>query len=201
MNDPSDSSITYPRRRPFARSLITVLRPFTLLIGAILKVVYPVLFGWLDRRLAEKEEQQLLKRVVIAFPYLFDSEGQKTALRDWTQKFPPGMDFATVIVRDDHIAYKFTHGLQEDGIAVRPIGNTGRWYELSLVISLLDGLEYVRREPLNDFGRASQLLQHNMAAIRQMLSPDQFPGVKKKLDRISPNGWAIINEHENRSRA
>jgi hypothetical protein len=156
-------------------------------------VFYPIVFGRKDKRLAEERRRCLIKVVLSTFSFLFTE--RKATIAPPTDAIPP-FDYATVIVTDNNVIYRFTKGRNEERVDLGSALEPGRWHELSLVIGILDGPEEVQRGSIQDFQTAARLLKTNFGAIEEAFSETHYPRLKKQLNEIYKRDRVIMRQHE-----
>jgi hypothetical protein len=178
------------------RCILMVVRPPLLLIRALASVVYPVVFGRSDKRIAETRELQLAVTVKEVFSFLFIESDAKIVGRDPVLQFPPPFDYASICVARRNLMFRFVRGREEEHVSLRRSDTDERWHELSSVLDLVEAPENVKRGSVQDFYTASRLLQSNLKAIEEAFSEVHYPEFREKIDEIYTRDRIVLKQHE-----
>jgi hypothetical protein len=175
---------------------VRVLRPLLLAIGAVAGAAYRVFFAKSDLRMAIRLERKLASDVAKLFSFLFTERGGVLVGRDLTLRFPPPFDYATTVATDRKLEFRFTRGRDEEHVDIRPAPSVGRWHELSLVLSLLDPSEQVRRGSIQDFRQAAGLLRLHLRRVDEAFCSSGSQDFMRALDEEHERDRVIAKQIE-----
>jgi|SRR4051812_11003603 len=100
-----------------ARVIVGVLRLPLLLLGFIFGNLHKLCFGWLNRRLARRNEQRLADDVRTHLSFLFTETGAQIIPNQGTP-FPPSFDGAYVTVAVGAVQLRFVRGRGDFSVSV-----------------------------------------------------------------------------------
>jgi hypothetical protein len=150
-------------------------------LGAIVVPAYKLLFGWLDRRLASKNQERLAAEIRLVLPFLF-TEGHGEIAPNEGVPFPPPFDYAFVTVSFDRFLLRFARGRGELTIGVAPVFAPTEWHDLSLILGLMENSTDFTRRSFRDLSEVSKTLRPRWQEIGRFLSVEQFKNAKDRLE-------------------
>ena len=169
--------------------------PFFKFLSAILSPTYDLLFGWLDRRLARKDEEKLARDVRDALPFLFDSQ-QGCIVPNQGVEFQPGFDYAFVTVAVDDILIRFCRGRGELDVRVASKDAPTDWHELSLLLSLLQEEKDLWRWGIADVWHAGRLLEPHIKFLKRAFVGEPGKDLEQRLADIFADDQIAIKQAE-----
>lgn len=95
-------------RRPsvFARALTFILRPILMPVFFVIGAMYKLCFGWLDKKVARKYDEEFARDIRANLPLLFE-ERHARILSNEGKQFRRGFDAAYVVLEVDTLLFKF----------------------------------------------------------------------------------------------
>ncbi len=179
------------------RLLGTLLRPPLVVLRWLLGTGFSVPFGMLDRRIAGKHQERLLRDVKDTLPFLFAEWNGRPIPNDGVP-FPPAFDYAFVSISLDDVLLRFSRGRGELGVGLAPTFAPSSWHDLSLVIGALGADGEIERKAFPDLGEVSRVLEPNIKAVIELFSLARFESLKTRLDdevysqdRVAIRAWEI----------
>ncbi len=151
--------------------LIDALRPLLVPLIELVKAIYNILFGWLDRRLARRNQSALEQDVKDALPFLF-SEGRGAIVLIDPTRPRPIFDYATVKVLCGNIVFCFTRGRGDLCIDVASRLSPAEWHSLQSVLRLTGDVSAPAH--FQDVWQAASLLEPKITRLQQALSAPEF---------------------------
>src|SRR5262245_23021742 len=151
---------------PFENGLFRMVR-------AILVPSYKLLFGWLDKRLARREESKFALEIRAALGFLF-TEGLGQIIPNKGVPFPPGFDYAYVTVSLKEFNLRFLRGRGELDVRIAPTFAPDDWHDLSLMFAVMDNEIELQRHSFRDLFEVSRMLEPRMRQLEEFLSVNQF---------------------------
>lgn len=125
------------------------MRPFFVILRFLIHTAFSVPMNMLDRRIAKKHEERLVRDVEEALPFLF-TELNGHVVPSEGVPFPPAFDFAFVTVALDRLLFRFSRGRGQFAVQVAPSFAPSDWHELGLVLSAISGNGEIERQQVRD---------------------------------------------------
>jgi hypothetical protein len=147
---------------------------------AIVGPLYRFFFGWVDRRLARKQEQRLAADIKLSLRFLFTTE-KGCIVPNEGVPFPPAFDYAFVTVRLDNLFIRFMRGREELRVSVSPVFAPSEWHDLSLVLGALSGESHIERYAFQNLWEVSRILEPQINALKELLTVDRFNTLEQRL--------------------
>lgn len=176
-------------------SFVYIVRSLLLLLGFIFKPIW-LLLGLLDRPLARRHERKLRLDIAEAMPRLFQEQHARIVPNEGVP-FPPSFDYAFVTVEIENILVRFCRGRGELDVHVGSKARPGDFYELRLVLSLLDKQSEVERRGIVDVWHAAAVLESNIDLLRRAFggaAPDE--ALMRGLAQVATSDQIAIREAE-----
>ena len=175
------------RRRPStgSRILRSVLRAILVPIFSVIGKIYKLCFGWLDRRMARKNQDRFAQDVRTHLSFLFTDHAAQVIPNEGV-RFPPGFDGAYVTVAAETLLFRFVRGRGDFGVEVASKFAPKNWEDLGLVVEATERLkEPTERQPayhrLESLGR---ILQPQFEQLKEALSEERFETSLNEAVRI-----------------
>jgi hypothetical protein len=127
-------------RTPSTRSRIlrSVLKPILVPIVFVIGKIYKLCFGWLDRRIARKNQDRFAQDVRTHLSFLFTDHAAEVIPNEGV-RFPPSFDGAYVTVAAETLLFRFVRGRGDFGVEVASKFAPQNWEDLGLVIRRRSG--------------------------------------------------------------
>jgi hypothetical protein len=174
-------------RRPStgSRILRSILRPILVPVFFVIGKIYKLCFGWLDRRIARKNQDRFAQDVRTHLSFLFTDHAAQVIPNEGV-RFPPAFDGAYVTVAAETLLFRFARGRGDFGVEVASKFAPTTWEDLGLVIEAAGRLKgpaehqpaYYRLESL------SRILQPQFEQLKGALSEERFEISLNKAVRI-----------------
>jgi hypothetical protein len=166
-----------------ARIFIGILRPPLLLLGFIFGNLYKLCFGWLDRRVARRNEQRFADDIRSHLSFLFTEHGAQIIPNQGTP-FPPGFDGAYVTVAVGAIQLRFVRGRGDFGVSLASESAPQHWEDFRLVADDIGewGASQLRPHSYSLEAFAS-VLRPRLAGLQEALSKDRFEATLNRAVR------------------
>jgi hypothetical protein len=103
--------------RKDARWWVPLISGPLIFLRSVLSPAYDLLFGWVDRRLARKNEERLVGDVRLALRFLFTQYAGRIFPSEGVP-VPLGFDYAFLTVALDNLLLRFTRGRGELGVQI-----------------------------------------------------------------------------------
>src|SRR5438128_3465658 len=116
-------------RHPKSKWWIPVIIAPLNLLRLVASPTYDLLFGWIDRRTARKDEKRLANDIQISMRFLFIQDGA-CIIQNEGVRFPPAFDYAFVTIACNNVLLRFCRGRGELGVHVAPAFAPSDWHEL-----------------------------------------------------------------------
>jgi hypothetical protein len=172
-------------RRPStsARVLVGVLRPPFLVLGFIFGNLYKLCFGWLDRRVARKNEQRFADDIRSHLSFLFTEHGAQIIPNQGTA-FPPGFDGAYVTVAVGTMQLRFVRGRGDFGVSVASESAPQHWEDFRLVADDIGEWDTSQPRPYSySLETFASVLRPRFARLQEALSKDRFEATLNRAVR------------------
>jgi hypothetical protein len=164
-------------RTPSTRSRIlrSVLKPILVPIVFVIGKIYKLCFGWLDRRIARKNQDRFTQDVRTHLSFLFTDHGAEVIPNEGV-RFPPSFDGAYVTVAAETLLFRFVRGRGDFGVEIASKFAPQNWEDLGLVLEAAERLKgptghqpaYYRLESLG------RVLQPQFEQLKEALSEERF---------------------------
>jgi hypothetical protein len=173
-----------------------VVAPPLIFTGKIFGVVLGPAFASLNRHFARREMEKLEQDVRTELPFLFNEhEGHIVPTAD--VPFPPGFDYAFLTVEVGSLRIRFSRGRGELDVAVGAKGKPHDFYDLPLVLNLMDDGEEPDRRSVDDLRHASRLLRASLSRLEGALgSHAADERLLERLKKVAVNDRIAIKEAE-----
>ena len=160
---------------PFYRALIFILRPILLPIPFVLGKAWKLCFGWLDNRLAKKDDEEFAQDIRTNL-YLLFSERNARILSNEGKKIRRVFDDAYVAIAVDTLRFKFCRCRGEFHVQVASELDPERFEHLELVLETILGPAELKQALSNcQYLRTlSQVLYPQFDNLKAALSPDHL---------------------------
>jgi hypothetical protein len=190
LNNPSSPSLR-------ARILSTILGPALRIVGFVLGNTYKLCFGWLDKRIARRNEQRFAEDIRRYLAFLFLEWGAEIVPNEGTP-FPPGFDGAYVTIALKDLRLLFVRGRGDFGVRVASAFAPNHWEEFRLVadgISRWDatqaGAQYYTLETFEP------ILRSRLGRLQEALSKECFEATLNNAVKVHN---AAVDEYASRLR-
>ncbi|MCU1271780.1 MAG: hypothetical protein JWN74_3074 [Acidobacteriaceae bacterium] len=163
-------------RRPalWVRIVIATVRPPLLVLGFIIGNLYKLCFGWLDKRMARREEQRFAEEIRIHLAFLFSEHGAQVIPNEGVP-FPPSFDGAYVTVAVGDLRLRFVRGRGDFSVGVTSAFAPNDWEGFRLVADGLGKWDTSkpgdRHYSLETF---EPILRSRLGYLQEALSKDRF---------------------------
>lgn len=172
--------------------LIFLLRPPFLLIGAIIKGIYFLFFGWwLDPKVHRQNHSALVRDVCTYLEFVFTDYGAK--FRPNLREPPRLFDFAQVTLSVGDLVFQIFRGRGEVNLTVASSRNPTEFHEFSTVLSAMD--VGVKRQGFGHLLDIEKVLKPHMQDLATAFSAEHYPKIRSGLadtyarDRIITKQW------------
>jgi hypothetical protein len=151
---------------------------------------YRLLFGWLDARIAIRQERKFAQDVRTGLSSIFEKFGAEIVPHEGL-RFPPPFDYAVVTIAISHLFLRFVRGQGDFRILVAAKGQIHDWRDwkdISQVRQVLD--ESKEREQnirLRNVDDADRLLQTEIPRLLEVTCDEQWDLVKRKANALFPS--------------
>ena len=171
--------------------VLEVLKP-VVLAGNLLGMGWRVLFAGRDLKLSRTREEDFAKEIRAQVPFLFEKY-QGSVVLDETVKHPRPFDYASVVVAVDNFLVRFFRGRGELRVHVAQNRAPFDWYELHVVLSVIESKTI--SEPLfwTDIAR---LLELHMSSLKDAFSQSNYPELQQQLSQANEQERAAIAQWE-----
>jgi hypothetical protein len=168
-----------------SRILMSVLRAILVPIFFVIGKIYKLCFGWLDERIARKNQDRFAQDVRTHLSFLFADHAAQVIPNEGVS-FPPGFDGAYVTVAAETLLFRFARGRGDFGVEVASNFAPKNWEDLGLVIEATEHLkEPTEHLPasyrLESLGR---ILQPQFERLKEALSEERFEASLNEAVRI-----------------
>ncbi len=165
------------------------------LLRSTVSATYDLLFGWLDRRLARKNEAKLAEEIRNALPFLFNVHGGHIVPNQGVP-FPPGFDYAFVTVAVDEIILRFCRGRGELYVHIASKLTPNELHELSLLLNLIEKKENLERTGVLDLRDASRLMEPHMDKLKEAFVERLGDDLRQRLTAVYADDRVAMREAE-----
>ena len=133
-------------RRPStgSRILRSILRPILVPIVFVIGKIYKLCFGWLDRRIARKNQDRFAQDIRTHLSFLFTDHAAEVIPNEGV-RFPPSFDGAYVTVAAEALLFRFVRGRGDFGVEVASKFAPQYSEDLGLVIEAAERLKPTNR--------------------------------------------------------
>jgi|SRR5271165_738982 len=172
-----------------SRIIRSVLRPILVPSFFVIGKIYKLCFGWLDRRIARKNQERFAQDVRTHLSFLFTDHAAQVISNEGV-RFPPGFDGAYVTVAAETLLFRFARERGDFGVEVASKLAPKNWEDLGLIIEAAERLKgptehqpaYYRLESLG------RILQPQFEQLKEALSEERFEISLNEAVRIH-NEW------------
>jgi hypothetical protein len=137
-------------------------------------------FGRADKRLAQRQQDQLAIEIQQNLTFLFTEYGARivpnTGLR-----FPPGFDYAIVTVEVGDVLFRFIRGRGDLDVQIATKINANDWHDISLVIGAIENPDEMQRRSFVTFSDIAALLKTNILRIQEAFSDARYASTQQHL--------------------
>lgn len=178
--------------RELNKWVVALITPPLRVAGFIVGNVYSLLFGWYDKRLAKRAQQEFVQDVRDQLSFLF-SDYDAQIVSELEIKRLSDIDWPSVTLSANGMLFKFLLWRGELSASVAPKQNPNDWDNLLLALSLLD--ESVKRDAGGDLFHLAQLLKPRMGLLSQAFAENEYAATKQRLseahkyDRFVTRQW------------
>jgi hypothetical protein len=166
--------------RQFKDLVISLIRPPLIVVGFIAKTIYALFFGRADKRLAQKQQDELANEIQQHLGFLFQEYGGRI-IPNTGIKFPPGFDYAIVTVEAGELLFRFVRGRGDLDVQIATKANTNDWHDVSLVIGAIERPEEMQRKSFLSFADVASVLEPNMPQIKEAFSTARYADTQQNL--------------------
>jgi hypothetical protein len=160
--------------------IISLIRPPLIVIGFVTKSLYSLFFGWADKRLGRRLEQQLGKDIKQNLSFIFDQYGG-VIVPNTGVRFPPPFDYAVVTIEATDLLFRFYRGRGDLNVYVAPKQAPNDWNDVSLVISALKAPDDMQRRTFVLLSDMTYFLKAHMSEIQAAFSPENYANTLQNL--------------------
>jgi hypothetical protein len=172
-----------------------VIRPPLMVLKFILTPLDRILFGFLDKLIARRNEDRLRQDIRTAAAFLFEKYHGLVVPNEGVP-FPPGFDYAFVTVAVNNILIRFCRGRGELDVRLASKNSACDWHDLALLVNLIDPKVDRQRTYFSDLREVSSLLQPNIDRLRQTLGENQDQEFTQQLKVARLTDQAAAREAE-----
>src|ERR1700728_1003289 len=158
----------------WARIVIASLRPPLLILGFVFGNLYKLCFGWLDKRMAQQNEQRFAENIRTHLAFLFSEHGAMVVPNEGVP-FPPSFDGAYVTVAVGNLLLRFLRGRGDFSVRVASAFAPNDWEDFQLVADGIGQWDTSKSGPryytLETF---EPILRSRLELLQEALSKDRF---------------------------
>jgi hypothetical protein len=166
--------------KPGRDLIISLIRPPLIVIGFVTKSLYSLFFGWADKRLGRRLEQQLGKDIKQNLSFIFDQYGG-VIVPNTGVRFPLPFDYAVVTIEAADLLFRFYRGRGDLNVYVAPKQAPNDWNDVSLVISALKAPDDMQRRTFVLLSDMTYFLKAHMSEIQAAFSPENYANTLQNL--------------------
>ena len=157
--------------------LIEVIRPVYLVLSFLVRLIYKVLFGWLEIWSQQKADASLLHDIRVNLYFLFPIGS--VVKEKWYRVLP--FDYACVRINCGNVCYCFTRGREELNVSLSPSHARQETYEFAIVIAAIDSTDVAEQKPTRYLSAVGDMIRPRLDALNDAFSESQYPDFKMKL--------------------
>jgi hypothetical protein len=147
----------------------------------ILRPLYAISLGVLDKHLARTYERRLRDNVRLALRFLF-TEWRGRIVSNTGVPFPPGFNYAFVTVAVENALFRFIHGRGELDVVVAASSYApAEWHDLTLILAAIHGVSPLERRRYHDLWQVAAELEPHMKTLIENLTVERFPEIRERL--------------------
>jgi len=180
---------------PWARIVVAILRPPLIVLDFIFGHLYKLCFGWLDRRMARKNEQRFAEDIRTYLSFMF-TEHEAQIIPNENIPFPPSFDGAYVTVSVGTIRLRFCRGRGDFSVVVASEFAPQHWEDFRLVANGIAEWDMAQRQlPYYTLESFDGILRPRLKRLQEALSKDDFQATMNnavKKHNLSVDEYAAI---------
>jgi hypothetical protein len=164
-----------PRQpRLWLRIVLAILRPPLIVLGFLFGNLWKLCFGWLDKRVARKNEQRFAGDIRTYLSFLF-TDYEARIIPNQGVPFPPAMDGAYVTVAVGTVRLRFCRGRGDFSVVVASEFAPQDWEDFRLVADGISQWDSSNSQPryyrLESF---AGVLRPRLEPLQEALSQTRF---------------------------
>src|SRR5437660_8950399 len=153
--------------------VIAFVKPPIDAIGFVVKPIYSLLFGWLDRKTAKDNQNRFANEIRAELPFLFNELGGRIIPNEGV-RFPPGFDYAIVTIQAADLFFKFIRGRGDLDIYVASRNVPKEWHDVLLVVRTMEDPDDMRYSSFIFLRDAAVVLRKKMPLIQTAFSSARY---------------------------
>jgi len=182
--------------REFDSWVVAFVKPPLEAIRFVVKPIYSLVFGWLDRKMARDQQNRFANEIRMELPFLFNELGGRIIPNEGV-RFPPGFDYAIVTIELRDLFFRFIRGRGDLDVYVAPGNVPKEWHDVLLVIRTMEDPDDMRHASFIFLRDVAVVLKKKMPLIQMAFSGARFSVTRAHLAKHYKYAKTVAKQLEN----